>query len=348
MLRQYFNILKNFTITFFNPHLIFVYGCLSTIIFRLNTFFNLNINFFTLLGIIFFISFIIYVKIDFFSLKFKNNFYFNLFLYRFLDFKNRLYHILWDYSKKHFFFIEKLIICIILVNNFILFFYLIKTDFLYGFLNIVVFVSLLIFNLFNLLENYIIKNYFSSEEKINFINIQKKLKIEKVNPIFIKNNNDFNYIHYRYFSGRFTKEVGTKIMATLGSVSGITGVILYGTDNYHKIEDRKVALQVSLDKIKSEEKISSDKIKSEEKISLEQISKSFKQVEQITLEERENALAKLQDSSTFFSPNQNQKKVLEMQIQRRKENLEQFDKIAKDNNIDVVPKAFSFFEDFFF
>jgi hypothetical protein len=50
----------------------------------------------------------------------------------------------------------------------------------------------------------------------------------------------------------------------------------------------------------------------------------------------------------LFSSKRYQEKVLEGQIHETKESLRCFDKIAKDNDIDVIPKALSVFEDFFF
>jgi hypothetical protein len=85
--------LKNFThsILSFDSNLIFIYVCLSTVVFQFNNIFKLNINFFILLEVIFLIFFTIYIKIDFFSSKFKNSFYFYLFLYHSFDFKDTLY-----------------------------------------------------------------------------------------------------------------------------------------------------------------------------------------------------------------------------------------------------------------
>jgi hypothetical protein len=226
----------------------------------------------------------------------------------------------------------------------LLIYYLIITDYLYGFLNIAAFLFLLIFNLFNFLENYIIKNYFSCEEEINFINIQKKLKIDKVHSIFIQKNKNFNYIHKRHFSTFFTRELITKMATALGGTTTIAGAIVYGTDAYHKKKDRDLARK----KMELEYNLAREKMEFEYNLAREKMEFEYKQEKEASLEEKQMALAELKDSFTLFSSKRHQEKVLEGQIHETKESLGCFDKIAKDNDIDVIPKALSVFEDFFF
>ncbi len=216
-------------------------------------------------------------------------------------------------------FSEKVWIFVGLANFFSLFFYLFCNKlFFYSFFNFFLFCFFLIYNLLTLSEKYVIKNFFKKDDIIDYLNIQKKLKIK--NNILL--NKNFQYIHYRYFTipnNPVVKESATRVFQMVVG-SGIVGTIVgFGLDKYHKDKDR-----------------AQQQRQFEEK----RIEDSFNRCKEQEYK-HSISLAKLKDSQGIFNSNKNQIEIEKKKLEEATTCSNHWDEIAKKNNIKLSPSSFN-------
>ena len=342
--------ITKFTI-FFNflyfTNIFYIYSLLTIIIFRFNFYFKLNINLIYLIIITIIFSLLIYLKIDFFSKKFQNSSYLNLIFYYFLEFKDKMYQIIYTYLSINFTLLEKAWIFFGLINFFSLFFYFICTKLLfYSFFNFFLFFSFLIYNLLTLSEKYVITNFFKKDDIIDYLNIQKKLKIK--NNILL--NKNFQYIHYRYFTipnnpvvREKTKEIIQMVIGT-GVIGSMVG---FGADKYHKDKDREQSQkQFEENKEQSQKQFEKSQEQLQKQFEEKHVGDSFNKCKEQEYK-HSVSLTKLKDSQGFFNPNKNQIELEEKKIEEAKACSNYWDEIAKKKGIKLPSSDTSNIDDFF-
>lgn len=252
--------------------------------------------------IIFINSYLVTKNLIYITNKIKNNYLFNVFLYYFLNFKNNLFGLIFEfidfleshpkktfyYSEFFFYLIVGLFICFFLLNNMFIYYH-------FTFISFLVFIISLLYSIFGLIENSIIKpkeNFSSANVNMDFIKVRSILRVSETS---FKKNRNFYHLQRRYLAG---EEVRTflKRHATSLVTSGLAAL---GLNNQNKIQQE----QLGVDK------------------------------EQLGLEKRKFQYARSLDKK---SSGTNYYDQFLKNKQEREYNY--FEKIRKNNNIDVLEK----------
>lgn len=242
--------LNNFNILYVDYILCITF--LNLIIFKLNQIL-FQISSIYLYPTIIFISIMFISQWSLLTIKIKNTYIFNWFLYSFLIIKNNLYGIVFEYFNyvEH----EKYQKLLIFLTGFVLsswglniFFYILNYSYN---ISIFFFFLLLIFNIFNLIEKKLIftpKNMEQNREDLDYNSIKILLKIN--NQQFKKNQSLFyiqkRYIHFNELKN-IIKKHGITVMTSATAGSLFTGYLNYYSvttqNKQYKLQQTQVELQ---------------------------------------------------------------------------------------------------------
>ena len=354
-LNKAFETLKSFNEVFADYILCFVF--FNLIFVKLNQFlFEIPSSF--LYPVTVFVSIIFINQLLLIANKIKNTYLFNWFLFYFLNFKNAIYGIIFefidffDYEKN-----QKILIFLIafIISSWalnIVFFVLNYSDNL----SISLFFISLIFSIFNLIESRLIftaENVSKKNQQIDFKMIKVFLK---TNNLTFDKNRPLVYIQRRYLSfnqiSNFFKKNGVPLFTGAATGGLITSYTQVSTVRIQKE-------QVAQAKQQFEKRFAFDQEVEQKRLDIEQQRFNLEAREKLekSLHEDFTVLEqKLSEKNSYFSKNDNSLHIdhLKMRIEKKKNELDLIS-LKESNNFDVSKNinesnnsANSVLEDFFF